>query len=71
MKCLIVYYLQGKWFGSQVEWQRSGSGQYRQITGIEIPQTRAQIEAFARENSYTIEWRGPLPEAAPATMATR
>lgn len=66
LKCLIVYHAGGRWFGSEVEWLRSGSGHYRQITGIPIPQTRAEIERFAEENAYKIEWRGPLPAEAPA-----
>lgn len=62
MKCLIVYHAEGKWFGSEVEWARSGSGFYRQITGVAVPQSKDQIKAFARENGYSIEWRGPIPE---------
>ncbi|MBX6314222.1 MAG: hypothetical protein IRY99_15120 [Isosphaeraceae bacterium] len=62
MKPLIVYHAGGRWFGSEVNWKRSGSGFYREITGIEIPQSRAAIEKFAAENQYAIEWRGPLPE---------
>lgn len=61
LKCLIVYYSDGKWFGSEVEWNRSGSGQYRHITGVPIPQSKAEIERFAEENAYKIEWRGPIP----------
>jgi hypothetical protein len=61
MKCLIVYYLDGKWFGEEVAWKRSGSGTYREISRIEIPQSREEIEAFALENRYRIEWRGEIP----------
>ena len=49
MKCLIVYYLAGKWFGEEVAWKRSGSGTYREISRIEVPQSRLEIERFARE----------------------
>lgn len=66
MKCLIVYYNSGRWYGSEVTWKRSGSGFYREISGLEIPQSRAEIEQFARENQYSIEWRGPMPRAEPA-----
>ena len=71
MKCLIVWWAEGRWYGSEVSWKRSGSGWYREISGIEVPQTRAAIEQFARENRYSIEWRGPLPaeEAAAASGA--
>ncbi|MDR3639647.1 MAG: hypothetical protein P4L84_37955 [Isosphaeraceae bacterium] len=61
MKCLIVYYLDGRWYGEEVEWKRSGSGTYREISRIEVPQSRAAIEQFAREKHYAIEWRGPVP----------
>ena len=61
MKPLIVYHAGGRWFGSQVEYKRSGSGHYREITGVEIPQSRAEIERFAKEYDFAIEWRGPAP----------
>jgi hypothetical protein len=61
MKSLIVYYLDGRWYGEDVVWRRSGSGTYREVSRIEIPQSRAEIEKFARENRYQIEWRGELP----------
>jgi hypothetical protein len=65
MKCLIVYYANGQWIGEEVSWKRSGSGTYRETTRIEIPQTKAQIEAFALENRYVIEWRGLIPSETP------
>ena len=61
MKCLIVYYIGGQWFGEEVSWKRSGSGTYREISRIEIPQSKAEIEKFAAENRYKIEWRGAIP----------
>ena len=61
MKCLIVYYLDGKWYGEEVAWKRSGSGTYREISRIEIPQTREEILKFAAANRYSIEWRGAIP----------
>lgn len=62
MKCLIVYYLDGKWFGEEVSWKRSGSGTYREISRIEIPQSKEAILKFAAENLFSIEWRGEIPE---------
>ena len=62
MKCLIVYHADGRWYGSEVNWKRSGSGFYREISGIDLPQSRAEIEQFAKDNQYSIEWRGPLPQ---------
>ena len=67
MKSLTVYHLDGKWYGSEVDWARSGSGFYRQTKLIEIPQTKDAIVEFAREHVYKIEWRGPIP-AEPAAV---
>ncbi len=61
MKCLIVFYNNGHWFGEEVTWKRSGSGSYRETSRIEIPQSKAEIQAFADENRYKIEWRGQIP----------
>ena len=61
MKCLIVYYLDGKWYGEDVSWKRSGSGTYREIARIEVPQSRAEIVKFAAQRNYVIEWRGEIP----------
>jgi hypothetical protein len=61
MTCLIVHYVDGKWFGEEVDWKRSGSGFYREVSRIEIPQSKEEIERFARENNYRIEWRGEIP----------
>jgi hypothetical protein len=62
MTILIVYYFDGKWYGEEVSWKRSGSGSYREISRIEIPQSKAEIEKFAVENRYKVEWRGEIPE---------
>jgi hypothetical protein len=71
MKCLIVYRAGDQWFGSEVAWKRSGSGFYREISGVEVPQTRAEIEQFAGDNGYSIEWRGPIPIEAPAAPSPK
>jgi hypothetical protein len=70
MKCLIVYYANGQWIGEEVTWKRSGSGDYRETSRIAIPQSKAEIEAFAAENRYVIEWRGVIPAEAPAAART-
>ena len=62
MKCLIVYYLDGKWYGEDVSWKRSGSGTYREISRIEVPQSKQEIIKFAAARNYVIEWRGEIPE---------
>ncbi|MFI5454399.1 MAG: hypothetical protein ACHRXM_03025 [Isosphaerales bacterium] len=69
MKCLIVYCFNGHWIGEEVSWKRAGSGTYRETSRIELPQSKAKIEAFAAENRYVIEWRGNIPSDA-ATAAT-
>ncbi len=66
MKCLIVYQAGSDWFGQEVKWHRSGSGFYREVTGIGIPQTKPAIETFASENDYSVEWRGDMTAALPA-----
>ncbi|QEH37881.1 hypothetical protein OJF2_64730 [Aquisphaera giovannonii] len=66
MTILVVYYLDGKWYGEEVAHKRSGSGFYREYSRIEIPQSRAKIEEFAASNRYKIEWRGEIPAEAPA-----
>jgi len=66
MKSLIVYFLDGQWYGEEAEYKRSGSGWYREYQRIAIPQSRAEIERFAAENNYKIEWRGELPSNAVA-----
>ena len=62
MKPLIVYYVDGKWYGEKVSWSRSGSGTYREISRIEVPQSKEEILKYAAENRYVIEWRGETPE---------
>jgi hypothetical protein len=69
VKCLIVYYVNGQWIGEEVNWKRSGSGSYREVSRIEIPQSKPQIEAFAAENRFVIEWRGKLPGETPSAAS--
>jgi len=65
VKCLIVYRAGDRWFGSEVAWKRSGSGSYRETSGVDLPQSRAEIERFAREHDFSIEWRSPAPTDEP------
>ena len=67
MKCLIVYFIDGRWYGEEVAWKRSGSGTYREIARIEVPQSREEIEKFAAANNYAIEWRGAIPVVSAAS----
>ncbi len=64
MKCLMVYFVDNQWFAEEVEWKRSGSGFYRETSRIEIPQTKREIEQFAAEKRYRIEWQGEIPVEA-------
>jgi hypothetical protein len=61
MTVLIVYYIDGTWYGEEVSWKRSGSGTYREITRIEVPQSKEEILKLAAEKRYAIEWQGPIP----------
>ena len=47
--------------GERPKPKRSGSGSYRETSRIEVPQSRAAIEEFARQNKFRIEWRGDIP----------
>ena len=69
MKLLIVYYLDGKWYGEEASYKRSGSGFYTEYSRIEVPQSKAEIEKFAAHNNYKIEWRGQIPEETAAAGA--
>jgi hypothetical protein len=69
MKCLIVYFMNGQWIGEEVTYKRSGSGTYRETSRIEIPQSKAEIEAFADQNRFVIEWRGKIPETGGSLAA--
>jgi hypothetical protein len=71
MKQLTVYQANGRWFGSEIEWPRSGSGTYRQTRMLEIPQTPEAIEAFAAENGFLIEWKEPFPTKPASTAAAK
>jgi hypothetical protein len=64
MKNLIVYHIDGEWIGEEVTWKRSGSGFYRETSRIWIPQSKSEIEKFAAENNFKIEWRGEIPTEA-------
>ena len=69
MTCLNVYYIDGKFYGEEVTWKRSGSGFYQELSRIEIPQSKAEIEKFAAENRYKIVWQGKFPEAVSAAAS--
>ncbi len=70
MTILIVYYLSGQWFGEVVDWKRSGTGFYRELTRVVLPQSKTEIEKYAADNQYKIEWRGEIPEESPTAPAS-
>ena len=70
MTILIVYYLNNHWFGETVDWKRSGSGTYRELTRVVLPQSKAEIEAYAAANGYKIEWRGEIPSETESAAAS-
>ncbi len=69
MNLLFVYYLDGKWYGEEASYKRSGSGFYTEYSRVEVPQSRAEIEKFAAENNHKIQWRGQIPEETTAGAA--
>jgi hypothetical protein len=66
MTPLIVHRTAKGYHGEEIEYKRSGSGFYRETKHIPVPQTEPEIVAFAKENSYSIEWRDLTP-GAPGT----
>jgi hypothetical protein len=64
MKCLIVHRTEKGYYGEEVVYKRSGSGFYRETSSVSIPQSEREIDAFAKENGYSIEWRDLTPRAA-------
>jgi hypothetical protein len=70
MTILIVYYLDGQWFGEVVDWKRSGTGFYRELTRVVLPQSKAEIEKYAAENHYKISWRGEIPAESASAAAS-
>ena len=64
MKCLIVHRTAKGYYGEEVLYKRSGSGFYRETANVAIPQSEPEIDAFAKENGYSIEWRDLTPQAA-------
>jgi hypothetical protein len=63
MRRLIVFQIGNKWFAHVVE----TTGGRKEFRRIQIPQTVAEIEAFARREGYEIEWDEPIPPQQPKT----
>ena len=59
MKRLYVYRARDRWFGQLIETESTEGGVVETITNISIPQSSAEIEAYARGNGYRLEWDFP------------
>ena len=62
MKRLYVYRARDRWFGQSIGTEPTEGGVVETITNISIPQSSAEIEVYARENGYRLEW-----DVAPAS----
>ncbi len=62
MKQLIVYFLDGKWYGEDVSWKRSGSGTYREISRVEVPQSRARSLSSPLKSVTSSNGAAAIPE---------
>jgi hypothetical protein len=49
---LIAYRVGGRWFAQVVE----DRGDFKEIRRVDVPQSQNEIESYARENGYEIEW---------------
>jgi hypothetical protein len=67
MKRLYVYRARDRWFGQSIETESTEGGLVETITNISIPQSKGEIEAYARENGYRLEW--DVPPASEHTTA--
>ena len=59
MKHLFVYRVRDLWFGRSTESKPARDGGVKKVTNIAVPQSIAEIEAFAVANGYTVEWGSP------------
>ena len=51
-----MYHRGKSWFGHLVETRRTRSGAVKELRRVVIPQTEAEVEVFAREPGFEIEW---------------
>ena len=67
MKRLIVFQVGKRWFAQAIEVTSSESGSLEQTSWVSIPQSETEIQEFARQEGYVIEWDAPSkPEDSPA-----
>lgn len=67
MRRLIVFRVGERWLAQAIESTPSGSGSLTQTSWVGVPQSRSEIEEFARREGYEIEWGSQVkPEDSPA-----
>ena len=59
MKRLYVYRAKDRWFGQLIGTESTEGGVIETITNISVPQSSTEIEVYARENGYRLEWDVP------------
>jgi len=67
MKRLLVFRVGRRRFAQAIESRRCPEGDTEEIRRLDIPLTQAEIEAYARENGYRLEWDSPPPSGDPTT----
>jgi hypothetical protein len=63
---LIVYRSGSRWFAHTIQTRRTGPGEVREFSRIDVPQTKAGIEEFARRNGFEVEWEETTTSVEPA-----
>jgi hypothetical protein len=66
VKRLIVYRSGNHWFAHTIQTQRTSQGEVKEFSRLKVPQTRAEIEEFARRNGWEVEWEETAISAGPA-----
>ena len=65
MKRLIVYRSGNHWFAHTIQSKRTSQGEVKGYSRITVPQTKAGIEEFARQNGFEVEWEQAMTSAEP------
>jgi hypothetical protein len=66
VKRLIVYRSGDHWFAHTIQTQRTSQGEVKEFSRVSVPQTKAEIEEFARRNGWEVEWEGETISAEQA-----
>jgi hypothetical protein len=65
VKRLIVYRSGNHWFAHTIQSKRTSQGEVKEFSRIQVPQTKAGIEEFARQNGFEVEWEETTISAEP------